>query len=156
MQLEEVVICDNLSSSSTGSPHGWRHRRLSSGAVLFDETNTNSAAALAEFIAICDYQKAPSLYMSRIASLTSNPAVVYPFTIAKTDAGDAGAFTTAQTAYAGGTNGVRFIRAAYLNGKSYYTTILKVNTAPTPITSSGDIVEPGSYGADDTPCVNCQ
>lgn len=153
--IEEIIVTDNLSTSSNSSPHGFRHRRMAFGTIVFDESNSNSLNALNEFKAIVNYEKAASLYHSRLMSTAGNPAVTYPFTIAKTDAGDATAFNTAQTAYAGGSNGVRFIRADYVNGKSYYTTLLKTNTPPTPINSSGDVVEPGSYGADDLPCLNC-
>lgn len=155
IQYLEDIKLDNYSTSSNASPHGIRAKRLALYAVIFDETVTNSASALTELKAIVNYEREAALYHSRLISTAGNPAVTYPFTIAKTDAGDASAFTTASTAYSNG-NTVKFTRMAYdsTTGKSYYTIISKVNTPPTP--SGSDVVEPGSYGPDDTPCVDCE
>ncbi len=149
----EKIQTDNYAGSSNASPYGVYIWRMSLGHVLFDEADAESLAALTELKSIVNFEKSPALYFSKLFSTASAPVVVYPYTIQRTDAGDAAAFTAASTAYAGA-NRVSFKRAAIVDGKSYYEYGSK--SASQPAAVGGDAVEPGSYGPDNGPCLDCE
>lgn len=158
--VAEVVYLDRVKedggvhTSSNSSPYGGKIRfeeRLL--AIVFDQGDTDAAAALTEFLAIANYEKTPALYHAKVVTTASPAPVVYPFTITRTDAGDPTAYTAARTAY-NNSNLLTFNRVAYDGTKSTYELKSKANTTPT--ASGSDTVVVGSYGEDNMPCVDCE
>jgi len=114
--------------------------------VVFDPAITNSQSAYTALVALLNPTAYSAALDKKAASTTASDFAVYGFCVTRTDAGSPANLATAQTDYTN-SNTVSVSRSDYQGGKSFYTVVSKVATAPTAV--SGDTVAVGYCGEDD-------
>lgn len=143
----EDVPTTNANGVATSNPLNeiYTYERIKKHVMIFFDTTV--ANSLAAFNQLKTVLTGPNSYDRKIGSTVAEDTIVYPFTITRTDAGDAAALTTARTNYPTGV--VSLDRSFYVDGKSYYTFRSTTAAAPAPV--GGDVVAQGTAAQQNIP-----